>query len=217
MFTHLKICGITNHQDAQAAAELGISFLGFNFFKESPRYISPEKANSIISKLPAIINTVGILVKPTLQDCLQLVEQTGVKFLQIYQPLDFDDYALLPVPVIAAFRVKHNEHLEYQPKHAHYVLLDAFDARAFGGTGKTLNWSGLPASIPRERLVLAGGITPQNILEALNQVHPAIIDVASGSEKKPGIKDVEKMRALQKAVLTFNILKMNNLQNYLRT
>ena len=95
------------------------------------------------------------------------------------------------------------------------MLLDAFAPNVYGGTGKRLNWSKIPASVPRERLVLAGGITPQNILEALNTVNPAIIDVASGAEKAPGHKDVEKMRALQKAVLTFNILKMNSLQHYL--
>lgn len=215
MFTHLKICGITNSKDALAAAELGITFLGFNFFKESTRFISPENAKNIIKALPAMVNTVGILVKPTLEDCLKVVESTGIKFLQIYQPLDFDDFALLPVPVIAAHRVKNGSTFDYKPANEQFVLLDAFDAKAYGGTGRPLNWTRLPSTVPRDRLVLAGGITPQNILEALNLVNPAIIDVASGSEKEPGIKDVEKMRSLQKAVLTFNILKMNNLQHYL--
>ena len=215
MFTHLKICGITTHEDALAAAELGIAFLGFNFVEKSPRYVVPEKAKAIIRDLPAMVNTVGILVKATLKDCLKIVETTGVKFLQIYQPLDFDDFGLLPVPVIAAYRLKNGDTLDYRPGNEHYVLLDAFAPNVYGGTGKRLNWSKIPASVPRERLVLAGGITPQNILEALNTVNPAIIDVASGAEKAPGHKDVEKMRALQKAVLTFNILKMNSLQHYL--
>ncbi len=215
MFTHLKICGITTLQDAMAAAQIGVTFLGFNFYAKSKRYISPEDAAQIIKALPPVVQTVGILVKPRLQDCLRAVEVSGVHFLQIYQPQDFEDFSVLPVPVIAAFRLQQGQKFNYRARGEHYVLVDAFTPTAFGGTGQTLDWWGIPKDIPRERLVLAGGITPENVLEALNTVNPAVIDVASGAEVFPGKKDAEKMKALQKAILTFNILKMNQLEHWL--
>ena len=209
MFTHLKICGITRLQDALQAADLGVSFLGFNFFKESKRYISPEKAAGIINRLPPTTHTVGILVKPTLEICQKIVNRTGVDFLQIYDPLDFDDFGLLPVPAIQALRIKDAKNVNFREANARYVLVDAFDEQEYGGTGRQWNWQKLSSEIPREKLILAGGIKPDNILEALNAVNPAVIDVASGAEKIPGKKDLRKMKALQKAVLIFNLLKMN--------
>lgn len=212
MFTHLKICGITNLQDALDVAHLGVTFLGFNFFPGSKRFIKPERAREIIKALPFTVRTVGILVKPTLKECQQIITQTGVDFLQIYQPQDFDDFELLNVPVIEAIRLKNDVPFVYKERNARYILIDAFDNQLFGGTGRPLDWQNIPADIPKEKLILAGGIKPENILQALNTVNPAVIDVASGSEYKPGKKDLAKVKALQKAVLTFNIYKMNGMK-----
>ncbi len=209
MFTHLKICGITRLQDALKIAELGVSFLGFNFYERSPRFVTPGRAREIIRQLPAWVNTVGILVRPTLRQCLQILKHTEIKFLQIYDPLDFTDFNRLPAPVIAAFRLKDGVEFSYQMRGEQYVLLDAFHSGVYGGTGRTLNWLQLPAEVPRERLFLAGGINPDNILKALTAVNPAVIDVASGAECAPGVKDLEKVRAMQMTVLSFNLAKID--------
>ena len=209
-FVRLKICGITALRDAVQITELGVPFLGFNFYPASKRYIAPEHARRIIKNLPAVVHTVGILVRPTLEECLLTVKATGVKWLQIYDPQDFDDFTKLPVPVIAAYRLKKGECFEYRDKGEQYVLLDAFHPDEFGGTGSSLDWDGLTSSVPRAKLALAGGITPGNIEQALEIVGPAIIDVATGSEHSPGRKDLQKTLALQKAVMRYNLRQLSS-------
>ncbi len=154
-FVRLKICGITALRDAVQITELGVPFLGFNFYPASKRYIAPEHARQIIENLPAAVHTVGILVRPTLEECLLTVKATGVKWLQIYDPQDFDDFTKLPVPVIAAYRLKKDECFEYRDKGEQYVLLDAFHPDEFGGTGSSLDWACLPPVVPKEKLALA--------------------------------------------------------------
>ncbi len=194
--TKLKICGITNLDQALALSELEVDFLGFNFFKPSPRYISPEQARSIIERLPTNVKTVGILVKPTIKECLKLLSQVKLDFLQIYQPQDFKDFNRLPVKVISAHRLSSAANFKMPEKGETYVLLDVFHSRAFGGTGKQFDWTTIPRSLDRQRLILAGGITLANIARALKLVKPAVIDVASGVEVAPGIKDLKKVATL---------------------
>ncbi len=194
--TKLKICGITDLKQALALSDLKVDFLGFNFFKQSPRYISPEKANNIIERLSGQVKTVGILVKPTLEECLNLLSQVRLDFLQIYQPQDFKDFNRLPVKVISAHRLRSAANFKMPEKGETYVLLDVFHSHAFGGTGKQFDWTTIPKSLDRQRLILAGGITPANIARALKLVKPAVIDVASGVEVAPGIKDLKKVEAL---------------------
>ncbi|NOX87761.1 MAG: phosphoribosylanthranilate isomerase [Calditrichaeota bacterium] len=210
VFTHLKICGITNFEDAEQIAGIGVSFLGFNFYPESKRFIEPEQAAEIISRVHFPVRSVGILVKPTLTECLDLIRQTGVDMLQIYDPLDFDDFGDIPVPVIAARRLKTDEDFFYENKGERFVLLDAFSDSEYGGTGKTLDWRTLSSLIPKERLFLAGGITPDNIFEALKITQPAVIDVASGAEVFPGKKDLRKVLSLQRAILALNYQRLNS-------
>ncbi len=208
VFTQLKICGITSEHDAQIAAEIGVAFLGFNFFPRSKRYIEPARAKQIIQSLAPTVQCVGIVVRPTLHQCRQILEETGVRWLQIYEPQDFDDFNRLPVPVIAAYRLQEKSPFEYTNQGEQFVLIDSYGTRDFGGTGRPLNWDNVPTSLPPKKLVLAGGITPHNITAALNKVNPAIIDVASGSELSPGKKDVRKILALQRAVLRFNLNRL---------
>ncbi|HNV48766.1 MAG TPA: phosphoribosylanthranilate isomerase [Spirochaetota bacterium] len=205
MKTLLKICGITSLDDACMAIDEGADMLGFNFFRESPRYIDPKTAAGIIEHLPSVAMCVGLLVRPTLADALEAVATSGVRFLQIYDPVDIPDYSALPVPVIHARRIGDGTPFSAQMHGAAMLLIDTHSKSALGGTGKTFDWDLIPASFPRERLALAGGITVDNIAEALERVNPGVIDVASGAESAPGRKDRMKMRRLSIAILKHNL------------
>jgi phosphoribosylanthranilate isomerase len=196
VLTRLKICGITNLEDALACAKLGVDYLGFNFFDGSPRYISYKKASSIIKSLPRNIESVAILVRPRLIDVLDAIEKSGVDLVQIVEPQDFSDFSQIPVPVIITRRLKDSSSQSFELNGATMILLDTYSSNELGGSGNTFDWSIIPESIPRERLILAGGITPENVKKALIDVKPAVIDVASGAEIKPGIKDREKVKRL---------------------
>ena len=201
MRTRLKICGVTNLADARAAVDCGVDILGFNFYEASPRYVHVSDAGDIINGLPFFISTVGILVRPTRKIMEGVIEKSGVGALQIYEPID--DYKKLPVPVILAVRMERGAISFPDDTDAEMILLDTFSKTEYGGTGRRFDWSWIPDSIPRERLILAGGINPGNIDEALRQVGPAVIDVAGGAESSPGEKDRQKMIQLVKKVRQF--------------
>ncbi len=201
MLTRLKICGITNQQDATACAELGVDLLGFNFYSGSPRFISFENAHLIIRQIPSATQSVGILVRPRLVDVLDAIEQSRVEVVQIIEPQDFSDFSQIPVPVIIVKRMADTASDKYELNGATMILLDSYTPGKLGGSGSVFDWSLIPDSIPRERLVLAGGITPDNVKDALNKVKPAVIDVASGAESAPGKKDLVKVKFLVEAVL----------------
>ncbi len=200
MSTRLKICGIKNQQDATACVELGVDLLGFNFYSGSPRFISFENAHSIICEIPSATQSVGILVRPRLVDVLEAIEQSGVELVQIYEPQDFSDFSQIPVPVIIVKRIEDTASDNYELNGATMILLDTYTPGKLGGSGKVFDWSLIPDSIPRERLVLAGGISPDNVKDALDQVKPAVIDVASGAESAPGKKDLVKVKLLLEAI-----------------
>jgi len=205
----LKICGITSLEDALLAAQLGADWLGFNFYPASPRYIAPELAAEIIKVLPKTVESVGVLVKPFLEEARKIITITGVQRLQIYEPQDFNDYSQLGVPVIACYRCKNGKITELNYASADMVLLDNYAESIFGGTGQAFNWRWIPTELERKKLVLAGGIDTTNILEALEMIGPAVIDVASGSESKPGHKDPEKIKTLVSQIRIFNQRKDN--------
>lgn len=205
VLTKLKICGITTEADAWLCLDCGVDILGFNFFPQSERYLQPETARKIIRDLPFGVISVGILVKPTAETIENTLETSRVNALQIYQPVNIPDYRCLPVPIIDAFRIQTVQDFANLPeRHAKMILLDNFSKTNFGGSGKAFDWGIIPADFPRERLVLAGGITPRNISAALERVHPAIIDVASGGETIPGKKDPQKVKALMESICNHN-------------
>ena len=177
--TGLKICGITHRQDAIACADYGVDYLGFNFYTASPRFIAVDKACAIIQDLPTTTKSVAIVVRSTLID-----------------PQDFSDFSEIPVPVISAKRIGESISGTIEFNGAEMILFDTLTPGKFGGSGKVFNWSLVPDNIPRDRLILAGGITPENVQIALDQVNPAVIDVASGAEYSPGIKDLTKVKRL---------------------
>jgi phosphoribosylanthranilate isomerase len=135
-------------------------------------------------------------VRPKLNDVLHIIEKSGVGLVQIIEPQDFTEFSQIPVPVIITKRIKDTVTDTYELNGAYMILLDTYTSKELGGSGKIFEWSKIPESIPREHLVLAGGITPDNVKEALIQVRPAVIDVASGAEIEPGIKDLNKVKRL---------------------
>ena len=196
----LKVCGITSLEDARAAIDCGAEFLGFNFYRKSPRYISPEDARTIIEQLPSGVITVGIFVNEAQpQDVLEILKVSGVQLAQLHG--DEDAAYCLEVGaerVIKALRV--GEDFDVQ-KILNYpawaILLDAFDKNLYGGTGKTANWDVAHEAAKLTRLFLAGGLSPENIAEAIQAVEPFAVDVNSGVESAPGIKAVKKLKKLK--------------------
>ncbi len=205
MRTKLKICGFTNLQDAAAAADAGVDWLGFNFYKESPRYISPIEAGKIIKALNGSVKSAAILVRPSKDETLQIIEESGVDILQIYEPLGFTDLSQFSLHSIICYRIDPQSlRQEYPILNADMILLDSYSKNVLGGSGKAFNRDLIPDTIPRDKLVLAGGITPENISAALNTVNPAVIDTASGAESAPGIKDIEKIKKMVKEARKYN-------------
>lgn len=201
----LKICGITSLEDARAAIDCGAEFLGFNFYRKSPRYVSPEAARAIIEELPGDVTAVGIFVNEAQpQDVIEILQTSGVQMAQLHGD-ESPEYcsAVGAGRVIKALRVGDDfnarEVLNYP---AWAILLDAFDKKLYGGTGKTANWEIAREAAKLVKLFLAGGLSPENIVEAIGAVQPFAIDVNSGVESAPGKKDVGRLKKLKEELET---------------
>jgi phosphoribosylanthranilate isomerase len=193
----VKICGITNTDDALLAAYLGADALGFVFVKESPRAITPDEARNIIEKLPPFIATVGVFVDTPEEEILSVIGQTGIKCVQLHGNESPSKYSKIRIPVIKAFRV--SEHFQVDtivrfPATAY--LLDTYVNGNAGGTGKTFDWDIALAAQSYGRIILAGGLTPDNLGEAIKKVQPYGLDISSGVESVPGKKDKRKLQQL---------------------
>ncbi len=199
----LKVCGITNYEDAVAAIEVGAEFLGFNFYPPSPRYIAPTAAREIIAQLPPEIISVGVFVnEASPADVLQKLALSSASVAQLHG--DEDELYCRMVGasrVIKALRVGSQfDPVSLTGVPAAAVLIDAYDEKLYGGTGKTSNWE-IAADIAQSISVfLAGGLSPENIREAVRAVQPYAVDVNSGVEQYPGRKDKEKLQALRFAL-----------------
>ena len=205
MRTKLKICGITNFEDALSATKAGVDWLGFNFYPKSPRYINPIDAGKIILKLKNTIQSVAILVQPSLSDVSKIIKESGVDRLQIYEPVDFNDLSIFSIPTIISYRIDNSGgKINYPMLKADMILFDSYSKDVLGGSGHKFNWELIPPDISREKLILAGGITPENISEALNTVNPTVIDVASGAEISPGKKNINKIKSMVMEIRKYN-------------
>lgn len=192
----VKICGITNLEDAIAAVEFGADTLGFVFFKKSPRYISPAKAKAIIKKLPPFISSVGVFVNEDNIIVEKIADETGIDAIQLHGD-EPPNACNLSRPVIKAIRVKSIDNLEIISKYKNKVsafLLDTYTPEIFGGTGQIFNWDIAVEAKQFGRIILAGGLTPENIGQAIRRVHPYAVDVSSGVEAEKGRKDHRKMK-----------------------
>lgn len=201
----LKVCGITSPEDARAAVDCGAEFLGFNFYRKSPRYISPESAKAIIEQLPRQIISVGIFVNEAQpQDVIEILETSGAQMAQLHGDESVEYCSAVGAErVIRALRVGDDfdvrQVLNYP---AAAILLDAFDKKLYGGTGKTANWEVAREAAKLTRLFLAGGLSPENIAEAIRAVEPFAVDVNSGVEISPGVKDADKLKKLKEELET---------------
>lgn len=203
----LKICGVTRADDARRLIELGVEALGANFWPQSKRYIDPQAAAPWLKEAAGKIVRVGVFVNAGTALPLQLFNDGLIDIAQLHGDETPEEVAALKehgVPVIKALGVHDEQDLERAAAFgAAAVLLDTPAGAAYGGTGKAFDWS-LAARF-RERfpnipVLLAGGIVPTNAAAALSAVHPAALDVASGAELSPGVKDFEKVEALLEAV-----------------
>lgn len=201
----VKICGITNWTDARCACEAGADFLGFNFYRQSPRYISPARARRIIRRLPRDVRAVGVFVNEDEKTILDVARNVGLEYLQLHGDESPVVVAKLKrsLPVVKALRVRKSFRVADigNFKAASAILLDGFDARLRGGTGKTFDWSRARLTqMRRTRIFLAGGITAENVSKAISIAKPYAVDVCSGVEAAPGKKDPAKIKALMRAV-----------------
>ena len=196
--TRLKVCGITSLEDAKTAIECGADFLGFNFYERSPRYISPASAKLIIDAV-AGVTAVGVFVNTESSEVLRIMEESGVGLAQLHgdeSPEVCEEIG--PQRVIKALRI--GEHFEPRdalkfPSFA--ILLDTYDKSMYGGTGRVTNWAKAREAANLTRVILAGGLSPGNIAEAIFEVRPFAVDVNSGVESAPGRKDPSKLKQLR--------------------
>jgi phosphoribosylanthranilate isomerase len=195
----IKICGITNEEDAAAAVAAGADALGFVFYRKSPRWVEPAVAGRIIKSLPPFVAAVGVFVNEEVKVVRDLMDACGLGLAQLHGD-ETAAYCLeLARPAVKALRIKDRGSFlalaEFQGRAGvRGFLLDAYADDAYGGTGRTLDWA-LAAEVAKTASVLlAGGLTPDNVAEAIRSVRPYGVDVSSGVESSPGRKDRDKVR-----------------------
>ena len=189
----VKVCGITNLQDAMKAVELGADFLGFNFYPPSPRYISPEKARTILTQVPAQVGKVALFVNEPKEKILEVINKQTFSGVQFHGEESAEYCRGWELKVIKAFRVRDRESLSgIDGFPADYYLMDSW-APGYGGSGAPFPWKWLEG-LNSERLILAGGLDAGNVTEAIRLVRPYGVDVCTGVEARPGIKDYEKLK-----------------------
>ena len=203
-----KVCGITNREDATIAVEAGADALGFIFYSPSPRSICEAEAASISAALPAETWRIGVFVDTPAVEMQRIIDRVGLDFVQLsgdespevctvlerhaIKALRFDD-DVTPAAAAAAAAAA-----AYYPDCS--LLIDAGDSAEYGGSGRRSNWAAAAALAKAQRIILAGGLTPANVVSAIEEVKPWAVDVASGVESSPGRKDAGKLRAFAAAL-----------------
>ena len=199
----IKICGITNLEDALLAADLGADALGFIFYPKSPRKVAPEAARAIIAQLPPLFTTVGVFVDEDAAAVRELAARLGLDWVQLHGQESPDYCRSLGRRVIKGFRVQ-DQHslaaLEAYRGAAQALLLDTYKKGQIGGTGETFNWTLAREAQKYGPIILAGGLNPENVARAIAAAQPQAVDVASGVEAAPGKKDPEKLKRFFAAV-----------------
>ena len=198
MTTRVKVCGITRVEDAMLAAELGASAVGFIFWPRSPRFVPPTRAAEIAAALPPSIVCVGVFVDQPVEEMQAIGSSVPLGAVQLHGSETAAVAAALMQPVIKAVPVT----CEFDPASLDVwpspvtVLLDAHDPVKRGGTGRPIDWSLAAQAAARRPVMLSGGLTPENVRDAIDAVRPYAIDLSSGVEASPGIKDPARLRAL---------------------
>ncbi|MDZ8186908.1 MAG: phosphoribosylanthranilate isomerase [Nostoc sp. ChiSLP02] len=200
----VKICGITQPEQSMAIASLGATALGFMCVPTSPRYVTTVQIQAAVAQLPENIDKIGVFANASIAEIKQIVADSGLTGVQLHgdESPEFCyqlRQALPYIEILKAFRVRGLEYLETTSEYVEYVdtfLLDAYHPQQLGGTGKTLDWTMLQQFNSNRPWFLAGGLTPNNIIQALSQVNPNGIDLSSGVERAPGDKDLDKVALL---------------------
>ena len=196
----VKICGITNSEDALAACEYGADALGFIFYKKSPRFIELERVKDIIKDLPPFVTTVGVFVDEDADRISEIADAAKLDIIQLHgsEPPEFCN--VFKRKIIKAFKIQEQgargkgQENEIRRYTVSAYLLDTYKEGVEGGTGETFNWEIAKEAKGFGRIILAGWLTPQNVAEAVETVMPYGVDVSSGVEQKPGKKDLQKVK-----------------------
>jgi phosphoribosylanthranilate isomerase len=189
----LKVCGITSLVDALHAVREGATALGFVFWPTSPRVISPERARDIVAVLPNDVTPVGVFVNERPDQVRAVVTTTGIKAVQLHGDESAQDFDFLECPVLRSVTLDEMSETSRRWPAETTWLIDAADRVRRGGTGVAVDWARAYTVARHHKVVLAGGLTPANVEEAIRTVRPFGVDVSSGVEASPGIKDVEKV------------------------
>jgi phosphoribosylanthranilate isomerase len=202
MATRIKICGITRPEDARKAASLGVDAIGLVFYRPSPRAVTIEQAVKVVDSLPPFVSVVGLFVNAAREELNAVLDQVPVDLLQFHGEEQPEDCAGYNRPFIKAIRMRDGVDLDAEA--ARYVaasglLLDAYQPGIPGGTGASFEWSRVPQGMEKP-IILAGGLTPENVGEGIAQVQPYAVDVSGGVEAEKGVKDHARMAAFVRAV-----------------
>lgn len=201
----IKICGITNEEDACAAVDAGADALGFVLYRRSPRYIEPAAASRIISTLPPFVIPVGVFVNEEIKIVRDLLDECGLSLAQLHGDETASYCSELNRPVVKAVRVRDRASFlalaEFQGRAGvRGFVLDSYSSEAYGGTGKTMDWALAAEAARTAKIILSGGLNPDNVGRAIEVVRPYGVDVSSGVEAAPGKKDHGKVRSFVQAV-----------------
>jgi phosphoribosylanthranilate isomerase len=200
--TRVKICGITRVEDARAAAALGADAIGLIFYRPSPRYVTPERAREIVEATPAFVTTVAVFVNPTREEVETVIRETGVAMLQFHGDESPEFSSGFSRPYVKAARIRPElDLLKYLSPHsaARAWMLDTFHGDLWGGTGGAFDWGLVPKDAVKP-IILSGGLTADNVANAVKRVRPYAVDVSTGVEASKGIKDAAKIAAFIGAV-----------------
>lgn len=200
----IKICGITNKEDAEVAVAAGADALGFVMYRKSPRWVEPAVARSIIAGLPPFVPAVGVFVNEEAESVRALMDECGFALAQLHGDESVLYCQNLSRPALKAIRLKDRATFlalaEFQGRaNVRGVLIDAFSDQAYGGTGQTTDWTLAEEAARSIPIILAGGLSPANVAGAIRMVRPYGVDVSSGVEESPGKKDHHKLKAFIEA------------------
>ena len=193
----VKICGVTRLVDAELAVECGAGALGFVFWPDSPRFVDPDSARTIVAALPPTIIPVGVFVNQSREYVNEVAATVSLGAVQLHGDESVEYARAMTRPVLKAIALTEASEasIDAWPIET-MMLLDVHDPIRRGGTGRTVDWSRAASVARRRPVILAGGLTPENVGDALSCVRPSGIDVSSGVERSPGVKDPDKLKAL---------------------
>ena len=200
--TRVKICGITNVEDAIAAVNAGADAIGLVFYAPSPRYVTIEQAQQIVAAMPPFVSVVALFVNASTAEIETVLAQVRIDIVQFHGDESPAECEQIKLPYYKAIRVKADTNLlqyEVEFKHAKALLLDTYSDAAFGGTGQVFDWGLIPKNLTKP-VILAGGLTAENVALGITLVRPYAVDVSGGVESTKGIKDVAKIAAFMQAV-----------------